>query len=145
VGGTFLLRQVVHFYSGVYSSECVGDLVSNTTPLNPEDVLTYTKLSGSPWLTLSADGQLSGTPKNADLHNNNFTVRVTDQRGDFDEATMTIYVLGRFTGELGLSDLAAFAGQWLGTGCGVCGGTDLDGDGDNDMQDWAIFAGYWLN
>ena len=108
------------------------------------DVLTFSKISGPSWLTVAPDGQLSGVAADGDTGPNEFVVRVTDSEGFYDEATMDIYVFIRFTGELGLSDLAAFAPQWLGTDCGACGGTDLDGDGDNDLADWAIFSGYWL-
>jgi hypothetical protein len=40
--------------------------------------------------------------------------------------------------------LGVFAAWWLGSDCDICGGVDLDGDSDVDMEDWAIFAGYWL-
>ena len=41
-------------------------------------------------------------------------------------------------------DLEFFAAGWLDTGCGSCGFVDLDGDHNVNMQDWAIFSGYWL-
>ena len=69
---------------------------------------------------------------------------MTDQRGGVDETILKVYVLGRYTGELGLSDLAVFVEQLFNDDCGVCGGTDLDGDSDVDMDDWARFAGSWL-
>ena len=124
--------------------EYTGTLASDTTPLNQADVLEYSLVSGPGWLTLANDGQFSGLPKHSNVGNNEFTVRVTDDRGFSDEALLTIYVLARYTGELGISDLAKFTEQWLNTNCGSCGGTDLDGDYDTDMNDWAIFAGCWL-
>jgi hypothetical protein len=87
---------------------------------------------------------LSGIAADGDTSSNSFTVRVTDAGGLYDEATLNIYVLGRYTGELGLSDLTAFASRWLDTDCGACGGADLDNDGDVNMQDWAVFAESWL-
>ncbi|MCX7016856.1 MAG: DNRLRE domain-containing protein [Candidatus Sumerlaeota bacterium] len=54
--------------------------------------LTFTKQSGPPWLTVSADGDLGGTPGSGDVGDNSFTVRVADAAGLWDEATMTIAV-----------------------------------------------------
>ena len=122
----------------------VGTLSTDASDPDAGDVLTFSLVSAPTWLTVASDGQLSGIPKDSNTSSNAFTVRVTDDGGLYDDATLNIYVAGRYTGELGMSDLAVFAAQWLDTGCGVCGGTDLDDDGDNDMNDWAIFAGYWL-
>ncbi len=108
------------------------------------DVLTFTKETGPAWLNVATDGQLSGVSADGDVGLNEFTIRVTDLEGLYDEATMRITVNNMFTGELGLSDLLGIAANWLDTSCGACGGADLDGDGDNDMNDWAIFSGYWL-
>ena len=108
------------------------------------DVLTYSLVSAPSWLTVASDGQLSGIAADDDTGSNAFTVRVTDDDGLYDDAILNVYAAGRYTGELGLSDLTAFAGRWLDTDCGTCGGTDLNNDGDVNMQDWAIFAGYWL-
>jgi len=124
--------------------EVLQTLVADASDPDVGDVLTYSLVSAPSWLTIASDGQLSGVPKDSNTTSNTFTVRVTDAAGLYDDATLNIYVAGRFTGELGLSDLTAFAARWLDTSCGSCG-ADLDGDGDNiDMQDWAIFAGYWL-
>ena len=101
-------------------------------------------ISDPAWLTVAADGQLSGVPADADTGQNEFTVRATNESGFFDDTTLKIYVANRYTGELGLVDLANFASRWLDFDCGTCGGTDLNGDGDTDMEDMAIFAGYWL-
>ena len=42
------------------------------------DVLTFSKVSGPAWLSVSADGTLSGTPPVGSAGLNTFTVRVTD-------------------------------------------------------------------
>jgi hypothetical protein len=41
-------------------------------------------------------------------------------------------------------DLATFARYWGETGCGICGGADLDAEGDVDLQDLAIFCENWI-
>jgi hypothetical protein len=122
-----------------------GTLTDKAYDPDEGDVLTFSLVSDPAWLMVAADGQLSGVAKQSNVGNNDFIVRVTDAEGLYDEALMNIYVLGRFTGELGISDLAYFVEQWLTTDCGSCSNADLDGDGDVDMNDWAIFAGYWLN
>ena len=108
------------------------------------DILTFSLISGPSWLSVATDGQLSGVPADGDTGSNVFTVRVTDDEGLYDDATLNIYVFNRYTGELGFSDFAKFAERWLDTGCGSCGGAELDGDGDVDIYDMAIFAGLWL-
>jgi len=41
-------------------------------------------------------------------------------------------------------DLATFATYWGETGCGICGGADLDEEADVDLQDLVIFSENWL-
>ncbi|MBN1854421.1 MAG: hypothetical protein JW829_16945, partial [Pirellulales bacterium] len=57
------------------------------------DSLTFSKDSGSAWLSVATDGSLSGTPGVSDEGANSFTVRVTDPAGAFDTATLNIMVL----------------------------------------------------
>jgi hypothetical protein len=52
----------------------------------------FTKLTGNSWLSVAADGTLSGTPTESDEGENTFTVQVEDDLGRTDIATMTIYV-----------------------------------------------------
>ncbi len=54
--------------------------------------LTYSKISGPAWLSVAANGALTGTPTNAQVGSNNFVVRVTDSTGLYDEAAMSINV-----------------------------------------------------
>ncbi|WP_035616024.1 Calx-beta domain-containing protein [Haloferula sp. BvORR071] len=56
------------------------------------DTLTFTKVSGPAWLSVAANGALSGTPGNSNVGANSFTVRVTDPAGLFDDATLNISV-----------------------------------------------------
>lgn len=45
------------------------------------------------------------------------------------------------------NDLAWFTSHWLDSGCGhryYCEGTDIDGGGEVDFYDFAVFARNWL-
>ena len=55
--------------------------------------LTYAKLTGPAWLTVSSTGVLGGTPANADVGDNVFVVRVTDSTGATDDTTLRITVI----------------------------------------------------
>jgi hypothetical protein len=134
----------IYKQSAVEGWQYADTLTTNIDDPDGDDVLTYSLISDPAWLTVAADGQLSGVPADADTGQNEFTVRATNESGFFDDTTLKIYVANRYTGELGLVDLANFASRWLDFDCGTCGGTDLNGDGDTDMEDMAIFAGYWL-
>ena len=56
------------------------------------DTLTFTKLNGPGWLTVGADGTLSGQPGAGDGGENTFVVRVTDPSGATSDATLKIAV-----------------------------------------------------
>ena len=76
-----------------YSDTLAGD----ATDPNPGDTLTYSKASGSAWLTVAATGILSGTPGLTDGGTNSFIVRVTDAAGMSAYAALTIFVNGQAT------------------------------------------------
>jgi hypothetical protein len=56
------------------------------------DALTYSKVSGPAWLTVNADGSLSGTSGAGNVGANTFTVQVADGNGGVDTAALTISV-----------------------------------------------------
>jgi len=56
------------------------------------DTLTYSKVSGPAWLSVSASGALSGTPTNAEVGLNVFTVSVTDASNATATATLNVTV-----------------------------------------------------
>ena len=59
---------------------------------DPEgDPLTFSKVSGPPWLSVAANGTLSGTPTQADVGPNAFVVQV-DATGGSDTAALNITV-----------------------------------------------------
>lgn len=64
------------------------------------DTLTYSKLSGPDWLSVDANGTLSGTPGADDLGDNQWTVQVSDAHGGTDEMTLNITVDGDATPQL---------------------------------------------
>ena len=71
-----------------------GTIASNATDPNPGDVLTFAKLGGPPWLSVAANGALSGVPANSNANTNTFLVSVTDSGGLAATATMSVYVNG---------------------------------------------------
>lgn len=70
-----------------YSGSIAGDA---TDP--DSDPLTFSKVSGPAWLSVAANGALSGTPGSGDVGANQFTVRVEDGNGGSDQAVMNITV-----------------------------------------------------
>jgi hypothetical protein len=73
-----------------------GSIAGDATDPNPGDILTFTKLSGPAWLTVAANGALSGTPTSSDIGTNDFTVQVSDGVPETanDTATLRIQVNG---------------------------------------------------
>jgi uncharacterized repeat protein (TIGR03803 family) len=64
--------------------------------LDPDlgDSLTFAKVNGPAWLSVSSNGALSGTPNFADSGTNSFLVSVTDQHGLVSQAAMNLVVVG---------------------------------------------------
>ncbi len=69
-----------------------GSLGGNASDPDFGDTLTFVKVSGPAWLSVASNGALSGTPLNANVGANNFTVRVTDPAGLSDDAALSIPV-----------------------------------------------------
>jgi len=67
-------------------------LAAFVTDKDKGDVLTFTKLTGPAWATISGTGQVTGTPARGDVGLNTFKVRVADQVGASAEATVQITV-----------------------------------------------------
>ncbi|HEX4263772.1 MAG TPA: putative Ig domain-containing protein [Verrucomicrobiae bacterium] len=70
-----------------------GTIATNAVDLNG-DTLTYTKLSGPAWLSVAANGALSGTPADSDANTNTFLLSVKDTGGLSNTMTLNIYVNG---------------------------------------------------
>ncbi len=56
------------------------------------DLLTFSKISGPAWLTVSASGTMNGTPAAANVGVNQFIVAVSDSKGGISTASLTITV-----------------------------------------------------
>ena len=70
---------------------CGGTIATNASDLN-SDTLTFAKVSGPAWLSVAANGALSGTPLSGDVGANSFLVSVTDPGGLSATATLNIAV-----------------------------------------------------
>ena len=71
-----------------------GSIAAHATDPNPGDPLSFEKVSGPAWLTVTTNGTLSGTAANSDAGTNSFVVNVTDSGGLSSSATLLIYVNG---------------------------------------------------
>ena len=108
-----------------------GSITGSATDIDVGDVLSYSKASGPAWLSVAADGILSGTPTNADVGVNSFTVQVSDGKGGTDTATLNITVLN-------VNDAPVFSNDpIIGTNAtenvaysGTIAGSASDADGD---------------
>ena len=69
---------------------CTGILTA--TDENAGDTLTYKKLAGPAWLSVSENGNYSGTPLNSNVGDNYFVVKVADQHNASATALLTITV-----------------------------------------------------
>ncbi|WP_367870897.1 beta strand repeat-containing protein [Luteolibacter sp. Populi] len=71
---------------GAYS----GTLTSDVNVAHPGHV--YEKVAGPAWLTVAANGNLTGSPAAGDMGMGSFTVKVTNEEGASDQAEMQIPV-----------------------------------------------------
>jgi autotransporter-associated beta strand protein len=111
------------------------------------DSIAYSKVSGPAWLSVAADGTLSGTPPTGSTGLNTFVVRATDTQSATADATLEITVEGLplpwISTDIGTGMLAGSAsfndGTFTQAGSGVIGGTSdrfrftyqtLTGDGE---------------
>lgn len=101
----------------------------------------YRRQTGPAWLHVAPDGQLSGTPENADAGVNTFTIRALDEKGGFDDMVVSVDVADRLTGTMGLTDLLGFAHQWL--NADVDSPANLDQTTPVDFEDFALLSNNW--
>jgi autotransporter-associated beta strand protein len=122
-------------------------LAGTATDPDSGDTLTYSKVSGPAWLTVAANGTLSGTPPSGSAGLNAFVVRATDSASATDDAALQITVTGLplpwLASDIGTGMLAGSTTHSSGTftqaGSGIIGGTadklrftyqTLTGDGE---------------
>ncbi len=111
-------------------------LLADAADPNEGDIFTFAKISGPAWLSVAADGTLTGTPDAADDGPNHFTVRVTDQHGTYSEGSLTVEVTGS------QAPLEAWREARFGSESGdpaIAGDTaDPDGDGVVNLIEYAF-------
>ena len=108
------------------------------TDADAADVLTFQKTSGPAWLTVSADGQLGGTPRNADVGTSSFSIEVHDPLNASAFATLTITVTN--TNDVPVFRVSPLVGV-AGTEKVPYGGMKLaDSSSDPDPGDTIIFS-----
>jgi hypothetical protein len=96
-----------------------GSIAGAATDADEGDTLVYS-LQGTPtWLSVASDGTLSGTPDISYVGLNQFTVRVTDPAGAFDEAVLEITV------NAPVNDFDTWKAEY-----GITDGPEVDSDGD---------------
>ncbi len=106
-------------------------LAGSATDPDVGDTMTFSKISGPAWLSVAADGALSGTPPAGSAGLNSFVVSVTDAAAASVNATLNISVLGLplpwLAVDIGTGALPGStffnAGAFTQTGSGVLGGT----------------------
>ena len=69
-----------------------GQTLSGSATDANGDTLTYSAVAGPSWLSIASSGALSGTPANADVGNNSWSVQVSDGKGGTDTAILNITV-----------------------------------------------------
>ena len=127
----------------------LGGQLSASHPV-PEEVLTFSQVSGPGWLVVSPSGALSGTPQDSDLGTNGFVVEVSDSNGESDQADLTITVfaaaaanrapvfIGNPIYSADASENAAYTGHSL-------AGKAVDPDKGDTITYWKISGPEWLN
>ena len=78
--------------NGVEDSGYNGTVAGSATDADAGDNLTYSRVSGPTWMYIASSGDLLGTPRNANVGLNSWTVRVSDGNGGVDTATLEITV-----------------------------------------------------
>jgi hypothetical protein len=78
--------------SSVTAGQAYGGTIATDASDLDGDSLTFAKVSGPAWLSVAANGGLSGTPLSADVGTNSFVVSVADVGGLSNTATMNLTV-----------------------------------------------------
>jgi hypothetical protein len=84
-------------------SQAYSGTLSGSASDPDADPLTFAKSAGPAWLSVAANGTLSGTPGAGDVGLNSFTVSVSDGRGGSDTATLQITVVAPIAAPSNLS------------------------------------------
>ncbi len=88
----FFQADLITRASGKTTETYTADTLAGSA-LDPDaDAVSYSKTSGPAWLTVSPDGNISGTPPAGAEGLNSFTIRASDPSGAFDEAVLEITI-----------------------------------------------------
>ncbi|NQZ12335.1 MAG: hypothetical protein HRT35_34715, partial [Algicola sp.] len=112
---------------GAYQ-ESLANLASDP---DANDQLTFTKVSGPSWLSVAANGGLTGTPTSGDVGANSLMVRVTDLEGLSADTQVNLNVWAIGQGELQVLSFVDFENGFNN------GWFNASGDSDN----WSVRSG----
>ncbi|PXA04648.1 hypothetical protein DDZ13_05605 [Coraliomargarita sinensis] len=121
-------------------------LADDASDTNAGDTLTFVKVSGPAWLSVAADGTLSGTPSNADVGANSFTVSVSDSIAAPVQATLNITVLNTNDAPVFTADPIDGGGATEGLAySGSLAGTATDDDAGAALTYAKVSGPSWLS
>ncbi|MBM4317131.1 MAG: tandem-95 repeat protein [Deltaproteobacteria bacterium] len=75
------------------TNETLSESIANLARDLDGEVISFSKVEGKDWLTLSSNGILNATPKEADLGSQEFKLRVTNEDGLYSDGTLVINVV----------------------------------------------------
>jgi Concanavalin A-like lectin/glucanases superfamily/Bacterial Ig domain/Immunoglobulin domain/Immunoglobulin I-set domain len=78
--------------AGITAGQSYAGTLATTASDPNGDTVTFAKLSGPAWLSVSGNGNLTGTPLSNDAGTNVFLMKVSDPAGLFTTATMSLPV-----------------------------------------------------
>ncbi|WP_035603463.1 LamG-like jellyroll fold domain-containing protein [Haloferula sp. BvORR071] len=128
------------------SSAYSGTIAGTASDIDAGDSITYSKSGGASWLTVATNGILGGTPPYGSAGVNAFTVRATDSKGLYTEATLNITVVNPLPGgwtaaDIGSPGIAGNASENAGTYTVSGSGADIGGVADGFHFAWQTLAG----
>lgn len=130
--------------SVVSGNAYVASLAGTAVDANPGDTISYSKVSGPAWLTVAANGALSGTPAAANVGSNAFIVRATDAEGASSQATLNIQVLSLplpwLAAKIGTGNLAG-SSSFLNGAYSISGSGVLSGNADSGYFVYQTLSG----
>lgn len=89
----YFLSEYLHIADATTGSSYNTSIAGKADDLNVGDMLSFSLVDASSWLSLSSTGTLSGTPTLADLGTQVLTVSVSDGNGGSDTAELVVTVV----------------------------------------------------